>query len=164
MKRLFELKSQHDHLLALAIDVDTGEIVDDVAFGAFEGVEGAIAEKAIACAIVIKELDARAVAIKEIADGLAIRVRALTASSDHLRDLLRNCLPAGSKYIDPRAEVRIGKAPSQRCVIEDEGLLPELYCEQKWIPKTDSIRKELLAGISIPGAKLVDGKLSVSIK
>jgi uncharacterized protein YdaT len=58
----------------------------------------------------------------------------------------------------------VAKELSRRTSIIDEAMLPEGYTEQKWVPLTDKIRKDLLAGIEVEGAQLVDGVIGLTIK
>lgn len=160
---LFQLKSEHDRLLVQAIDLDTGEVRDEEALKLFESLDGALADKAIAYAVVIKQLEAQALAISEIAKPLHDRCKALEHQAARLRESLGATFKPGDKFTDPRAEVKIREG-ALRSKITDEAMLPEGYVEQRWVANRAKILSDLRAGIEISGAELERGEPIVSIK
>lgn len=163
MSRLFEIKGELEMLLAQAIDVETGEIRDEAALKLFEAAEGQLEAQAVGVAVLVKELEAEAEKIREVANALAARAAVLAGAAEERKSWLREALPVGFKAKDARAAIVIG-APAKRVEISDEAMLPPEYLELKYAPRKDAIKADLSRGIEIDGAALVDGQKSVRIK
>ena len=163
MARLYEIKGELEHLLARAIDLDTGEVVDEKALELFELTEGALEAKVVAQSVAIQELWAEATKVRVAAGALGARATALDARAEALRAEVAACCAPGSKFGDERVRVSVREG-ALRADVFDEALVPEQYVRTTTTVRRDAVRADLANGIEIPGAQLTRGANIVIIK
>ena len=149
------------------VDMETGEILDTEKLTALRMEREAKLE---GVALWIKDLKAEADAVKEEADKLTARKKALDNKIDSLKQWLLFALDGG-KLKTPRCNVY--QMHSQRVAVADEGELigflqtlndPERFLKFKNPElRKDEIKKALKSGYVIPGAALEETE-SVVIK
>jgi len=163
MRALYEINQD----ILDCVDMETGEILDTERLDALEMEREAKLE---GVALWIKDMKAEAAAVKEEADKLTARKKALDNKIDGLKNWLLYALE-GEKLSTPRCKVY--QTHSQRLVIEDEDDLISRLKESE-VPDTflrfkepelkkDEIKKALKAGGIIHGAALEETE-SVVIK
>ena len=147
----------------MAVDPETGELVDEAMLKTLEQLQMDRERKIENVGCYIKNLEADAKAIKEEAKTLAARARAAENKAEHLRNYLQFCL-GEQKFQTPRLAVsfRHGK----KVEVDDSYLdaIPEQYLRFK-DPEPDkkAIADALKAGEEIPGCELVES-VSMIIK
>ena len=163
MRALYEI----DNEILACVDAETGEILDTERLDALQMEREAKLE---GVALWEKDLQAEAAAVKEEADKLMARKRALDNKIQALKSWLLIAL-AGEKLKTPRCNVY--QTHSTRVSVEDEaGLVsflqtlnePERFLRFKDPElRKDEIKKALKEGTIIPGASLEETE-SVVIK
>ena len=163
MRALYEI----DKDILSCLDDETGEILD---LGRLDALQMEREAKLEGVALWIKDLRAEAEAVKEEADKLNARKKALDNKIDNIKAWLLGAL-AGEKLKTPRCSVY--QTHSQRLAVEDEagliGFLQTLKEPEKFLRfrepelKRDDIKKALKEGTFIPGAVLEETE-SVVIK
>lgn len=138
----------------LELDLDETTIAETL-----ESMTGDIEQKAIATAMVTRNLDALADSIKQAEAGMAARRKAVEARADNVRAyLLNNMLACGiSKIESPYFELSIRENPASvviDCAIE----IPADYYRQPETPPP-VVDKKLIAqaikdGFAVPGVHL----------
>ena len=149
------------------VDMETGEILDTEKLDALQMERE---DKLEGVALWIKDLRAEAAAVKEEADKLTARRKALDNKIDGLKEWLKFALN-GEKLKTPRCNVY--QMHSQKVAVADEtGLINYLQTHtdpEKFLRflapelRKDEIKKALKDGHEIPGAKLEDTE-SIVIK
>ena len=102
--RLYEIDEQLAAAIEAAFDPETGEILDEDAFGRMNELEMERETKLEGVALWVKDLLAEADAVKAEKDKLAKRERQLKDKADHLKDWLAYGLQ-GEKLKTPRVVV-----------------------------------------------------------
>ena len=163
MRALYEI----DQDILDCVDMETGEVVDIDRLDALEMEREAKLE---GVALWVKDLKAEAAAVKEEADKLTARKKALDNKVEWLKKWLLKALD-GEKLKTPRCNVY--QTHSQRLVVPDEGklidFLETLEDPEKFLRfrdpelKKDEIKKALKDDFHIPGATLEETE-SVVIK
>ena len=163
MRPLYEI----DAAILAAVDQETGEILDTEKLDALQMERE---QKLEGVALWVKDLKAEAAAVKEEADKLNARKKALDNKIDGLKNWLLFALD-GEKLKTPRCNVY--QTHSQRLVVLDEAQLieslkyaddPEMYLRFKEPElRKDEIKKALKEGEFFPGAELEETE-SVVIK
>lgn len=163
MRALYEI----DAAILAAVDQETGEILDVEKLDALQMERE---QKLEGVALWIKDLKAEAAAVKEEADKLTARKKALDNKIEGLKAWLLFALD-GEKLTTPRCKVY--QTHSQRVSITDENVLcnfinslerPDTYLRFKEPElNKDAIKKALKDGAVIPGAALEETE-SVVIK
>lgn len=158
MTALYVLAQEH-HALAESLtnlDLDEQTIADTL-----EAEACALEAKATATAMVVRNIEATAAAIKEAEGAMKKRREALERRANSLRDyLLRSMLHAGIKRVDhPMLSLAVkGKAAS--VVVLDEAQVPDEFFDQPPPPakrlSKSRIGAAIKAGREVPGAKLGD--------
>ena len=154
MRALYDI----DQDILDCVDQETGEIIDSARLTALN-IEREIKLEGVA--LWIKDMRAEAAAVKEEADKLTARKKALDNKIDSLKAWLLEALE-GEKLNTPRCKVY--QTHSQKLVVPDEGELvqflqtlkePEKFLRFKEPElKKDDIKKALKDGYEIPGAAL----------
>ena len=163
MRALYEI----DQDILDCVDLETGEILDTEKLDALQMERE---RKLEGVALWIKDMKAEAAAVKEEADKLTARKKALENKMDGLKTWLLMALD-GEKLNTPRCKVY--QTHSQRVSVTDEGKLfeyiysttsPGMFLRYK-DPELnkDEIKKALKDGTIIPGAELEETE-SVVIK
>ena len=163
MRALYEI----DQAILDCVDLETGEILDSAALDALQMERE---QKLEGVALWVKDLKAEAAAVKEEADKLNARKKALDNKIDGLKAWLLRALDGG-KLKTPRCNVY--QTHSQRVAVADEpkliNFLQTLEEPEKFLRfkdpelKKDEIKKALKDGTIIPGAELEETE-SVVIK
>jgi len=154
MRALYEINAD----ILSCVDLETGEILDTEKLDALQMEREAKLE---GVALWVKDLKAEAAAVKEEADKLNARKKALDNKIDGLKNWLLMAL-GGEKLSTPRCKVY--QTHSQRVAVEDEDKLieflktlaePERFLRFKDPElKKDEIKKALKEDYHIPGAVL----------
>jgi len=154
MRALYEI----DQDILNCVDMETGEIIDGEALDALQMEREAKLE---GVALWVKDLTAEAKAVKEEADKLTARLRAINNRITALKAWLLIALD-GEKLKTPRCNVY--QTHSQRLAVEDEGkliaFLEELEEPERFLKfsdpelRKDEIKKALKEDFHIPGASL----------
>ena len=163
MRALYDI----DQEILDCVDLETGEILDTEKLDALQMEREAKLE---GVALWVKDLKAEAAAVKEEADKLNARKKALDNKIDGLKNWLLFAL-GGEKLKTPRCNVY--QTHSQRVRVDDEQKLIS-YLQNTRVPeeflrfhdpelRKDEIKKALKEGVSLPGASLEDTE-SVVIK
>lgn len=163
MRALYEI----DQAILDCVDLETGEIIDPEKLTALQMERE---QKLEGVALWVKDLNAEAVAVKEEADKLLTRKRALDNKISSLKMWLLMALE-GQKLKTPRCNVY--QTHSQKLAVADEAKLieflqtleePEQFLRFKDPElRKDEIKKALKDGFHIPGAELEETE-SVVIK
>ena len=163
MRALYEI----DQDILDCVDLETGEILDTEKLDALQMERE---RKLEGVALWIKDMKAEAAAIKEEADKLTARKKALDNKMDGLKAWLLMALD-GEKLNTPRCKVY--QTHSQKLAVADEpaliSFLQTLNDPEKFLRirdpelKKDEIKKALKDGTVIPGAVLEETE-SVVIK
>ena len=163
MRALYEI----DQDILDCVDLETGEILDTEKLDALQMEREAKLE---GVALWVKDLKAEAAAVKEEADKLTARKKALENKMEGLKAWLLMALN-GEKLKTPRCNVY--QTHSQRVAVADEpkliSFLQTLEEPEKFLRfkdpelKRDEIKKALKDGTIIPGAELEETE-SVVIK
>ena len=163
MRALYEI----DQDILDCVDLETGEILDTEKLDALQMEREAKLE---GVALWIKDMKAEAAAVKEEADKLTARKKALENKMEGLKAWLLMALD-GEKLKTPRCNVY--QTHNQRVAVADEAKLisflqtleePEKFLRFKDPElKKDEIKKALKDGTIIPGAELEETE-SVVIK
>ena len=163
MRALYEI----DQDILDCVDLETGEILDTEKLDALQMERE---RKLEGVALWIKDMKAEAAAVKEEADKLTARKKALENKMEGLKAWLLMALD-GEKLKTPRCNVY--QTHNQRVVVADEpkliSFLQTLEEPEKFLRfkdpelKRDEIKKALKDGTIIPGAELEETE-SVVIK
>jgi chromosome condensin MukBEF ATPase and DNA-binding subunit MukB len=163
MRPLYEINAD----ILAAVDEETGEILDTEKLDALQMERE---KKLEGVALWIKDMKAEAAAVKEEADKLTARKKALENKMEGLKAWLLMALN-GEKLKTPRCNVY--QTHNQRVAVADEAKLisflqtleePEKFLRFKDPElKRDEIKKALKDGTIIPGASLEESE-SVVIK
>ena len=163
MRALYEI----DQDILDCVDMETGEILD---VGKLDALQMEREKKLEGVALWVKDLKAEAAAVKEEADKLTARKKALDNKIESIKTWLLGALD-GEKLKTPRCNVY--QTHSQRVNIPDEpkliSFLQTLEEPDKFLRfkdpelRKDEIKKALKDGTVIPGAELEETE-SVVIK
>lgn len=153
---LYEIGRQYlEALERMEIDPETGEIIGGEAVARLNG---QFDEKCEAVGCYIKELNARAAAIKAEQEGLQKRRKALEAKAERLREYLADwMIAAGKERLEtPRAALSWRKTSA--VVVDDLEALPESCRKVKIEADKALIRMLLKQGDAVEGARLEEGR------
>ena len=163
MRALYEI----DAAILECVDIETGEIFDPEKLDALQMERN---QKLEGVALWVKDLKAEAAAVKEEADKLNARKKAIDNKVDSLKQWLLYAL-GGEKLKTARCNVY--QTHSQKLNVPDEpgliGFLQTLNEPEKFLRfkepelKKDDIKKALKDGYEIPGASLEETE-SIVIK
>lgn len=165
MTALFILAEQHRALADRLTDLD----LDDATIAdTLDSEAGELEAKATATAMVVRNLEAAAAAMKEAEGSIAKRRKAAEARAENLRAyLLASMLRAGIKRVDhPMLAVAVkGKAASVD--VFDERQVPAEFFDRPPPPaykvSKSRIAAAIKAGQEVPGAKLGDDTTRLDI-
>lgn len=132
-----------------------------------DGIEGEMEMKVENCLSIIKNELAYAEALKQESQSLSDRARACIARTERLKEYIASSLEtAGKKSLKAGIHQVTVRAPSKSVEITDSGALPSEFVEYETNIKPDklAIKKQLEAGIDVPGAQIKTGKPSLIIK
>lgn len=164
--RLYELDDALRTVIdgGLVFDEETGEVLFDS--NNLDELQRDLADKLEACALVVKDYEAEAEAIKAEEKRLSDRRKRAERRAESLKGyILEHIDSVGGSLSTAKAEV---KARKSSYVDIDDGYIPFLPAEflavevsQK--PKKAEIRKALQSGVEIPGCELSERR-TISIK
>lgn len=139
------------------LDLDEQTLADTL-----EGMAGELEVKATSTAMVVRNLQATAAAIKEAEQAMAARRKALEGRAERLTAyLLSNMQACGiSKIESPHFALSIKTNPAA-VVINEPGLIPAEFMRQPEPPPPSpdktAIKEAIKAGKEVPGAHLAQG-------
>ncbi len=160
MTALYELAHTYrdaaDKLADLDLDAQT---IEDT----LESLSGDLEVKATNTAMLIRNIEASAIAIKAAEEQMAARRKALENRAARIKDyVLANMMVAGIQKIEcPYFKLAVRDNPAAVEVFEP-GLIPANFMRQPEPPPPSvdktAIKEALKAGQDVPGAKLTVGK------
>jgi seryl-tRNA synthetase len=135
-----------------AVDMETGEItfeakdLDNLIKERIDKLEG--------CAVIAKEFDSKALALRAEEKALAERRKALERKSEHLKAYMLAHLEAGEQIETRRASIKTRKSYA----VEVTGEVPKKYIVEKvtYQPDKKAIAAAIKAGGRVKGAELVE--------
>lgn len=159
---LYEIDEKITEAFEAAVDQDTGEIIDEQAYEALNGLQMDREQKIEGILLWIKDLSAHAGDIKKEKDTLVQRQKAAENKAESLKRYVASVL-SGEKFSTSRVAVSWRKSESVEYT-GDINNLPGSCIRQKdpEINKT-ALKKLLVDGYSIPGARIVE-KQNMQIK
>lgn len=159
--KLYEITEQFKQLEKME-DLDEETMLDTL-----ESIEGEFLTKCRNVAAYFQNLDADVRELKEAESRIAARRKSIENKSNSLKEyLLRNMIATGTTKIEcPEFSITLRK-PSQALEVVDLDLIPEHYKKETVTISADknAIKAAIKAGDDIPGARIIDGKQSLSIK
>lgn len=161
--KLYELTAKYNQLMDNLEDKETGEITEN-SLNKLNEVKASLEEKCIAVAYYLENLEAERKAIKEAKEKMVLREKRFKSQIESLKCyLLLNMERAFiNKVRCPHFEINLHKNPASVDIFDD-GIIPPEY--KKVVIENDiaKMRADLLNGVIIPGAKLIQNN-SVKIK
>lgn len=159
---LYEIKAEILRAMDEAVDLETGEITDTVAYAALDALEEAKEEKIENILLWVKNLNAEAAALKAEKQAYADRQSRAERKAESLKRYVEGAL-AGEKFKTTRVQVSWRKTTS--CEVDDgaEWSLPDEYVKVTTSVDKTALTKALKAGQEFDCARLVQ-KQSMSIK
>lgn len=151
--RLYEISEALRAVLegGFVFDEETGEVLFDSSN--LDDLTASYEEKMEACAIIKKECDADAAAIREEEKKLAERRHRLEKKSDSMADYIaRNMIGDGLQT----PKVSLSWRKSKSVVIEDESAIPSDFIEMQPKISKKMIGEAIKAGEIVPGAEMVE--------
>lgn len=143
-------------------DMDPEMIADTL-----EGIEWELEGKVENCLAVIKNELAYAESLKAESKKLAERAKSSELRADRIKEYIAASLEtAGKKSMKAGVHQVTVRSPSKSVEITDSGAIPAEFVEYETNIKPDklAIKKQLEAGIEVPGAQIKTGKPSLLIK
>lgn len=143
-------------------DMDPEMIADTL-----EAIEWELEGKIENCLAVIKNEIAYAESLKAESKKLAERAKSSELRADRIKEYIASSLEtAGKKSLKAGVHQVTVRAPSKSVEITDSSALPSEFVEYETNIKPDklAIKKQLEAGIEVPGAQIKTGKPSLLIK
>lgn len=152
----------NDYAKLMDEDFDPEFIADTLA-----GIEGMLEDKIENCLAVIKNELAYAESLKAESKKLAERAKSSELRAERIKEYIAASLEtAGKKSLKAGVHLVTVRAPSRSVEITDANALPADFVEYETNIKPDklAIKKQLEAGIEVPGAQIKTGKPSLLIK
>ena len=143
-------------------DMDPEMIADTL-----EAIEWELEGKIENCVAVVKNELAYAESLKAESKKLAERAKSSELRAERIKEYVAASLEtAGKKSLKAGVHQVTVRAPSKSVEITDSGALPSEFVEYETNIKPDklAIKKQLEAGIEVPGAQIKTGKPSLLIK
>jgi hypothetical protein len=160
MTALYELAHSYRDAAEKLSDLDLPpEVIEDT----LESLSGDLEEKATNTAMVVRNIEAMAAAIKEAEATMAARRKALENRAARVRDyLLANMLVAGIQKVEcPYFKLAVRDNPAAVEVFQPE-LIPAQFMKQPEpppaTPDKTAIKEAIKAGQEVPGCRLQVGK------
>ena len=160
---LYEITSDYQQLLDNLVDEETGEIKQEK-LDELNSLTLSINDKCIAIASYIENLEADRKSIEEAKKKMCEREKRLKKATDNMKSyLLSNMEKLDIKKISsPYFDISVRKNPPAVDMF-DEWQVPPEYDRVKIEKNIAKIREDLINGVIIPGAKLIQ-RNSLSIK
>ena len=164
--QLYAIKSEYDAILQLCnqhAEENNGEIPESLS-DSLEAICDTLEEKAVNCALLVKNCLGEAEAIKCEEKRLAARRKIAENTAERVKTYLSAYLPAGTKINEAR--VVIGWRKSEAVKINDGIAVPREYC--RIIPETVepdkiALKSALKSGVEIAGVS-IEEKQNIQIK
>jgi len=160
---LYEMSDKYQFLVSELYDYETG-VVNETTLAKLNELTDSMENKCINITMLFKSIEATQEAIKKEKDKMAAREKAFKNQVARLKDyLLTNMERCDIKRIEcPQFTLNLQNNPPA-LKIDDESLIPKTYDKVTIEKDMAKIREDLLKGVVIPGARLVQGK-SVRIR
>jgi hypothetical protein len=146
----------------------TAQAEADLLHAAFDAIGDAFDQKAESIAMLMRELDAEAEAVKAEEARLSRRRKALESHAARLKDYLRACFVSAGrdKLKTGLFSFSIGKPRASVQVVDLEAIPEDLL---RVVPETRepdkiAIKKALDSGREVPGVCLVEGSASLTVR
>ena len=152
MATLFEYNRQLDELFARATDEDG--IIDDSLTDELEALQMSRDEKLDNCIWFYKSRKAMAQALKEEKKAIDRRKKTAESEMERMKEYLAFCLH-GEKHESTAGKISYRK--NQTVEVTDLDKLPDEFKRWKAEPNKTALKDELIEGVIIEGAHLVDG-------
>lgn len=159
---LYEISEDLLHVIdgGMVVDDDTGEVLFDA--DNLEELEIAYADKLEACGLYVKNLRAEAEAMRQEENRLAERRRSKEHKAARIRDyMLSSMQRTGTSKLDT-AKVAISQRKSNRCIIDDESVIPDRFIKVQRNVDRAAVGRALKTG-EVPGAH-TEEHLNLQIK
>lgn len=165
MTALYVLAQEHRALAERLTDM---ELDDQTIADTLEAESGELEAKATATAMVVRNIEATADAIKEAEAAMKKRRDALERRAESLRShLLRSMQHAGIKRIEHLMLTLAIKGKAASVVVLDEAQVPPEFFDQPPAPppklSKSRIASAIKAGREVPGAKLGDDTVRLEV-
>lgn len=150
---LYEIDRKITEALARAIDPETGELTDEAAMEALDGLQMERTAKLENIALYAKNLTAEAAAIKAEEQALKSRREAAEHKAARMRDYLAYGL-GGERLTTPRVAVSYRR--SSKVIIDDLDQIPAEFIRTKTTTDADkaALKAAIKAGESIAGVHM----------
>lgn len=164
--RTIDLAVEMKKLQALAED---GELTLDMIKDTLEGLEGMLGDKIDATMSVVRGFEGQASVCDSESKRLATRKKSWDNQANLLRKYILECLiTSGSDTIKTDLNTFTARKGSPSLVVDDEELLPDEYVESSTEiiskVKKDELKKAILAGAEIKGARIEIGPRSLQVR
>ena len=165
MATIYELKSGYIELLMMAED---GEVDEQTLEDTMESLEGEIEDKADGCAMVLKELDMKADALKKEIERLQERKKSIENRADWIKKNLQELMVLADKpkFKTALFTFSIAKNPAAvRLDTEDTSIIPERFLKyvEPSIDKT-AMKEAIKNGEDLTGIAHLEQTESLRIK
>lgn len=156
--KLYEINEEIVKAFDEAIDPETGELIDEVAFDRITKLQEEFEEKVENLALYVKDLKAQAVALKAEKDSFAKRQKAAERRAESIENYLQMVLN-GQKRTYTRAAISYRK--SEAVVIEDEDEFLQFYKGREFVKEKieRSVDKPTVKGLLKQGEILLGAHL-----
>ena len=167
-KSIYDISVEYQTLLDIAesgFDAETGEVIDEEHLNAaFDVIQESVEKKVANTAQVVRKIETEAQSVLEEAKRLADKARALSKSSDFLKDLIRGLMvqTGTSKVKTPYVSVSVGK--KSLSVEANPDVIPKEYQVVRISADKKAIKDAITNGVEVPGARLVEGKPRLTIR
>ena len=162
---LYEISKQYNEIQTLADSDDESMIL--AVKDTLEAIGGEFEEKAKAVVSVALNITSDIEAIDAQIKRLQEKKKTIQSKDEWLRNYLKQNMQATgiNKITCPLFSITLS-APASVVAIDDESALPDDYVKVKTDVSPDKVKiaRDLKAGISVPGASLVDGERRLTIR
>lgn len=156
---LYEITQEYREIESMLIDLE----LDDVTLAdTLEGARYPLEQKAVSVAMIVRNLESHAAAIKSARDEMAKREKAAENRAKWLRDYLLNNMQAASisKIESPYFTLSIAKNP-EAVIVDCDTLIPADYFKQPETPPPvldkALVKKAIKDWFTVPGCHLESG-------
>ena len=157
--KLYEINDKMRECIedGFALDEETGEYwtADRI-----EDLQAEFADKLEACAVIAKEYEAEAEALKAEAAKLAARQKAAAKRAESLKSYMAAQMKRADLAKLQTTKCRLSFRTSKKCIVDDMEKIPALYVKTVTETKADltAIKKAIAGGESIEGAHIEESK------
>lgn len=151
---LYEINEKIMEAFDAAVDLETGEIVDDEAYQALNDLQMQFDEKTEGILLWIKNLRAQAEALKKEKQAFEYRQKAAENKAESLKRYISKVLN-GQKFSTERVSVSWRKSESTEYIGDVKALPAECIRQKDPEVNKTALKEALKRGEKIPGASLV---------